>query len=890
MRKILFFLTFFYFLLISLPIFAVEPEKLYLNTNENRKIKIENVSRFILSEPNILSVEVSKDEINLKGLRNGQSTLYLWQNGKFSSYIVFVTYVQRNENNNGRNTSHRNLYKLVNPDSAYGIYSLSSSINFNNLKNQSYNNNIMYKFPVNEHDFTVFNNKFTLPKSEINFNANSFVQLSDFSLNKLTLQNLNANLTNNLFNLNVGDISSSGSSSVSQLRGFNFTLKNEKYQYNMFSGFDVEATSIYSNNNITDENKKIRDNFFTAGLSGSYKMNDIFSFSGGLSSRRNLFKSDLSTDKLMIGSSINLPNETLKNTDLTLQTGFQSDFYTYSFQISPSYKYKWSDINQSFGIGLSYSFSNEDFSYIGSPSRNYISLSSIFIHPSQLNLNTSVSYDSLINRKNAIAGLSKSFFNGIYNLYISDDYLVLDTYARNNIIFGNKINAFSIPFSLEYQYTSNITNKEKNLNNDVNSLKLNVNSLYFGPFNASLASQGAYSNWGTRKDLSLNFSSSINYDIQNFSTLTFNGNYNINIRDLSKNIRQDSFIIGLQTSFNIQPYHKFNINMNMGGNLFENVNRFNFMTNVVYTLEFGREYESLFATGDIKGIVYEDSNDNQIFDEGEKIVEKVKVFIDDDNSYITDKNGYTLKNLLQKSQYCLYIDESTLPAGYKVTSEYPIMTNLDSKVKEVNFAIRKQVIIKGHVYGNKSKTKSLEGIEIFLDNKESITTNSSGDFEFKTEVGEHTLMVAPPSIPLDYSVLKDEILKTVNIEKSDAEAEFIFFPRVNLIAKVYMTDSQKIKELAKNMTFKIKYKYEDISKEKIITTDENGSFALKGLEEGKLEIKFELMKKPFVININDSDMKTEFNLYQDNNIISNDENRKSSDAKLSFNNTKLDEL
>jgi len=37
-------------------------------------------------------------------------------------------------------------------------------------------------------------------------------------------------------------------------------------------------------------------------------------------------------------------------------------------------------------------------------------------------------------------------------------------------------------------------------------------------------------------------------------------------------------------------------------------------------------------------------------------------------------------------------------------------------------------------------------------------------------------------------------------------------------------------------------------------------------------------------------MKTEFNLYQDNNIISNDENRKSSDAKLSFNNTKLDEL
>jgi len=804
MYRLFFFILFLFFLTVSPPIFASEAENIVLGFEEEKKLTIEDVSKFILSDPNIIDVKISKNNVILKGLKYGETNLYLLQNGKLSTYLVSVRFFKKEQRYTIGTYSRQNLYQLVNPNASYGVYTLSSLINLNpssNLNSQSFSNNINYKIFLDEHNFDIFNNKFILPKSEINLNGSNVTQFSNFrTLNNLSFQNLGANFNNRLFNINLGDFSPSTSNSSSlvpsvssQLRGLNFLLKNESYQYNIFSGFEIQPVSIYNGSlsNFTEVTNK--DSVFVNGLSSFSRINDYLSLFGAYLSKKNFTNDVLSTDDLVISSLINLPESLLKNSSSQIQTSIATNFYSLSFQANPTYTYKWSDINQSLGIGGSFLYIPQDYSYIGAPSKTSISINSGFAHSSNLTLGSSVNLnmsDSNIDRKNIVVSLSKSFFDN--NFSISDNYLDVNNYNKNTITIEGNIKTFNIPFSINYQYTNNVSNILPLLNSVTNTFKFDLKQLNFDPFYSNLTSQIMYNHTGFGNGLNWNIASSISYNPTFFSKINFTGSYNFNISDLDKWVRNDLFLLNLQSSFDVAPYHKFYINMGISNNLFIPVaNKFTFSTNAGYTLEFGREYEKVYKNGDIKGVIYEDDNDNAVFDKGEKIVKSIKVFVDDNNSSIANENGYTIKDLYQKNDYSVYVDSKTLPRGYQVTTEYPMMVTLDSNVKEVNFGIRKQVIIKGYIYGSKLKRTLLSGIKVVLDNKESVTTDEGGDFEFKAEPGEHTISVIPTTIPINYSLLGEKIKKKVNLENGETEMDFVFLPVTVLKVNVYMIDLQK---------------------------------------------------------------------------------------------------
>ena len=228
--------------------------------------------------------------------------------------------------------------------------------------------------------------------------------------------------------------------------------------------------------------------------------------------------------------------------------------------------------------------------------------------------------------------------------------------------------------------------------------------------------------------------------------------------------------------------------------------------------------------------------------------------------------------MYQKNDYSVYVDSKTLPRGYQVTTEYPMMVTLDSNVKEVNFGIRKQVIIKGYIYGSKLKRTLLSGIKVVLDNKESVTTDEGGDFEFKAEPGEHTISVIPTTIPINYSLLGEKIKKKVNLENGETEMDFVFLPVTVLKVNVYMIDLQKKTTVfAKNSEVTYSYMKKDDNAElekKIGKTDNNGLLIIKDLEEGQLEFNSPLLRKPVIVNIGDKpeEMSIELELFKDNSV------------------------
>jgi len=112
-------------------------------------------------------------------------------------------------------------------------------------------------------------------------------------------------------------------------------------------------------------------------------------------------------------------------------------------------------------------------------------------------------------------------------------------------------------------------------------------------------------------------------------------------------------------------------------------------------------YLLLFEKGSISGIVWDDVNGNRVIDPGEKGVENVLVFLDadntgtftpDDKSGMTGPDGLYIIGRVRAGTNKLYLDSSTLPAGFAATTTQPhtVITTDDQVITDADHGIQNQ--------------------------------------------------------------------------------------------------------------------------------------------------------------------------------------------------------
>lgn len=825
---------------------VIENKTLNISPGKKTKIKLENVTNYIISNPDIAKVEIVNDEITITGLSlTGTTTVFFRQKNNpslipytiVSDYSVEIAEAEKKLTRPIVYKTDRNL--------STGLYSIDLNFINSNLKDVNYQTASHFL-------------SYTIPSEYGNLGLrgsflNRFANLN--SVENISLTNAELSYINRDFDVRLGSVVTKDPFLLhtsypidalypfnNNIRGLNFSGKGEKFNYSVYTGihrndftfYDGQAISILKKNNA-----EVSSDLYNLGAMSQfilpYKNLSVFAVANSnfeIDGKKNKYLN------LISGFNVDPIN------NLNINGSIGTNLSTLSFYLNSMYTYSWANDNKNNNtdlirltgtvksIGKGYNNNQESIN-------DYI-LATNISHRSGFNISGSYAISTLNNSINSDSinfSITKNLFGELINAYSSINFSSYKNPKQDNKMyqFGANINYY-LPLNLNYSlFQRNAVTGSIDQHQIRGSLRLFKNN--FADLNInSYYNKNIYSNVST--SLVGVYLGSV---LKIFDNISLNGTlgYVSDFGADNNKIRTDSISLNSRLGWNINRKNTVYLSIGYNNRFLPENNVYDINSALNYVYNFGASYEE--AKGTIKGYVFDDTNDNGTLDKEENIIPGVKIKIKEMENMST-VNGFSFKDL-NYGPYDVVIDEENLPKGYRLTSPANLPVYLDSDSSEVNFAISTQGVIKGIVYKNKYHSNSLEGIEITLDNNEKIVTGDNGLFIFKTHSGKHTLRIDPRKIPLGYT-LSDKLVKEIDLDK-EANVSFTFNPVITFTANVYTNKGMP----ASDVKFKVKYENDDESKEETIITDKSGTFTLRDLNEGTIQISAPELKEPIEIDI-----------------------------------------
>jgi hypothetical protein len=808
--------------LIVLPLRAEETEPVNIEYNEQNRFEPEGIEKFYIADPSVASGELNGGTLYLKGKSLRTTLLYVWIKKKVYVYNIRTV---KNKAVKKKTIAGRQVKRK--PDSVNGTYNIS---NVSNFGNRIYNQNkyFLQSFNLNVplDPFRGFNFKAGL----INRFNNNFSQLENFNI-----PNLQLSYYSPAFLLSLGDLSffSPGDLNLfsSSIKGIKVAGINKNNNYNIFSGFEQTSLNLYDINPKQQTN--LLDSYFVTGASGEthtpVKNLDVF---GSAISRIDL--QGIKTNYFNLVSGFKWwPTENFK-----LGASAGTNFYGIALTADSLYRYEWETTKDSLELNGNFKHYGNDYLRLNSGQRDIFSLRSNLHHSSGLNLSGSIAAsltDFELTGRTISLRAGKDFNYGSF--YVQGITTESADSIRNSLNIVNSFRSY-FPVTLKYNLLQNISRRDTAyINQLLGTIKLpdfySVNLFYSTA--ASL-----YSNMNRNQlSLSNNISARFNLSRDFYTSLSLSYNDIIPLDNPAD--WEDNLVGSLNTRWEFAPFHTISASLNYNSGTGSLLANQVLNSTISYNYNFGSEYINNF--GDIKGVVFEDLNNNGLFDKDEKIMPGVQVKVNNQEAVSTTE-GYVLKDV-DFGNIQVYVETETLPVGYKVTTTSPLLFNFSSKEKTADFGISKQRFVRGVLFGSKSRRTSLDNVELTLDDKQVTRTDISGAYSFTLEPGKHKITIDPTTIPNGYTLLEG-LVKEFQVSSEDSEINFIFKPQISLKGLAYNSETRKI---AANTVLKVKYIYQDTVKEERITTDERGNFILTDLEEGTIQISSPMLDKPIEVEI-----------------------------------------
>jgi hypothetical protein len=182
----------------------------------------------------------------------------------------------------------------------------------------------------------------------------------------------------------------------------------------------------------------------------------------------------------------------------------------------------------------------------------------------------------------------------------------------------------------------------------------------------------------------------------------------------------------------------------------------NFYSGLRYLWDTGLRWESV---GAIEGCVFKDLNSDGLRQRDEPPVEGVKIWLGKDKFEVTDIFGYYKFKKIKARKAFVNIDTTTIPSGFILTvpavQEAPIA---QARTVEVDFGIVSKTEISGVIFDDIDGTKQLgpnsvglKGIQVFLEDGNNATTDDFGRYMFKKlSLGKHRLNLDLKTVPTIY--------------------------------------------------------------------------------------------------------------------------------------------
>jgi hypothetical protein len=779
----------------------------------------------------------------ITGVNSGTTTLFLRQknnNGAMLSYLINASYFNEQEIKSRKAIQQQYIYK-TSKNSTTGIYSLRATSTFgpeNKTQYQIINHFLSYNLPVYDNGTLSFRSSFLNKLS--GFNTLENISLPSIELNyfgkdiEAIIGTVNSS---NPFLLESNSFIGALSTFRDNLKGLKFSQRTGPLSYSVYTGVQKSDFTFY-NREITGSTYNPGNNSIGAGASGEIALPfRNLTVSGVFNSN---FETEGKYDKtynLVGGFNVDPFN------NLNLNGSIGSNFSGLGYYLNSTYNYSWDkkNIHENL-VRISGTYKNLSRGYLSSKSeaQSDYNIGAFIKHEWGVALSGSYNLSTLSNNV-VFNGMNFSIGKGLFN---DDLYLFasanMNNYPKQQLKsdhydFGLNLRA-PLPISLNYEYLQNrsvkgsvnqhqVMSSVRLIRNETADLNLSGNYSRNIYVNTTTSAAGVYLN-GIYKGINgLNIGGNVGYVFDFGSSVTKSSS--------------GTLLLGTNIAWAINHANQLSVSAGYNNKLSDQSNNYGLNTSLTYTYNFGSSFEE--AKGAIRGVAFDDENDNGELDKGEKIIPGI-MFNLKENEESSGETGIVFKDLAYGS-YDVFLDTQSLPKGYRVTGASPLSVYVAADSIDANFPLSHQGIIKGMLYKNKDHSMGMEGIELSLDNQEKITTSDNGLFSFKTVTGKHTIRIEPKSIPLGY-VLTDTLSKEIDLD-TVADLDFTFNPVIRLTGHV----SNKSGLPASFISLKVKYETDDDTREETIQTDKDGKFVLKGLIAGTVEISSPLMPEPLLVEI-----------------------------------------
>jgi hypothetical protein len=854
---------FFLFIFIPLKGSASEAEKIELEVLKTKALTIKNISSFFIINPEIIKVERNGNSLLLTGTKTGSTLLHVRSGDEFLTFAVY-TYPSRKTvelmasmNNSSFKIRDKRKYD-------YGYYNVKAFALFSpntDVSSQNLFHNIYYSFPAWD--------------GNLSFKSNFLNNFSGWSdIKNISMGNFLLTYENKALTLNIGDIGGNYSplalSPLNNLQGINlYYVKDRNSRFHFFGGIEKEPVVFYRDNNFANflnnnqnssTGKTGKDNYnpdWLMGGSGYKQVSDELKISANYFSRVSF--SALENSKFNLSGGLNWNN--LKNIFINSQVA--TNFSGLAFSTDGTYRYDWTKTGEWAEARTNYLHYGPDYLSKSSGNFDTLSMNLRLRHLSDTIISGGFNYSySDLNINKSLQFQVIKNINDRYNFYAGASFS-----NSSNDTFLNRYSAgFNLNLFLPVNFTYNLING--NRYNSFYTHDLRISSYLFSSNKLKINLTSSLRFGNTLKDddfisRALNFNSGLSANVnilKNLSTSLSLG-YNLSEPEIGLNKRNNSLSVQLKNIIELSRNSRLNVDL--GFNFSDQNDNTRFFSSMGYQYSFGQAVQ--VPTGNISGVVFEDANNNSFFDLDEKVIPGIKIKVDD-NEIISGTEGYTFKDL-EYGSYDISLDKSSLPKTYRITTAPTERVIVNSDLKKINYGISNKVLVRGHVFGSKSKTFGLPDIKVFI-GSESTLTDVEGYFSLQVSPGKYVVQLDYKTLPSDYFLDDDDSL-TKNIEvdndKQVKDTEFIFKPFRNLSGALFFEkDIRKLlrfsKELA-NIDLKIEFFNRDEKKVKElnIKTDRMGGFILKDIEEGAIKIYTPLLKEPVIVEIPETsiDLKVE---------------------------------
>ncbi|MEK7432601.1 MAG: hypothetical protein AABZ74_05665 [Cyanobacteriota bacterium] len=819
-KIILFFFTLIYF---TLPSFAVEAINIKADLNGMVSLNKKGCTRSMVQKSFLASVKLVDDKVEINAKNIGSSYIYLWFGDRMEVYNLKVDMPKE--------VKIKSKSNILSQDSASskGKYSVSASESVSDKDG----------FKINTKRDLIHNFNYDTPFADGNLSLGSVIK-SNFAnyaeINNLDIQNMTLKYSNSRFSLNAGNIYSSNPDEKSTLRGLDFNynfnaLNNIKFYTGLSGNQEIALYSKEKNSNLDDKNK-----FLSIGLSNNYNPFEWFQLSSSFNT--NVYLNNFEKNYLA-----NVSYKIKPTNNISLLGNVKSNFEKLSLSNNLYYKQEFFNANNFWENVVSQNYESEKIIEAKNINNN-VSVMSKIKHESNTELISNYSYSS---NKQDISNnfnikLAKELQKNMWKVYGSYDIKNRNKETEKSYSLGSNANfkAF-LPLNLSYSHIGILEKEKLNIENlDVNyrvfanevfSLDL-VDNLNYN-FNLDNSAKNSFLN-------SVSLSSNTNFGDFSFGTSL---GYSKQIED---KINLDKIFFKLDSSINITPFNQIvfqsTVNKVINGALDIN-------SNISYNYTFGNTPQK---KGKINGVVFDDENNNGVFEKNEKIFPKVELSINNKIITTNDSGEYEMSDL-DFADYQITIKNNSLPKSYKPSISQENVS-LDKANHKVDFILSNKVAVKGYIYANKNKTKGVAGVQLNVDNIQSLTSDEDGYFAVKSIPGLHVFQVDYNTIPKNYT-MKTKATQKINVEEEkENTVEFILNP-IRVI-KGIIHKKNDLYSKVENVKIEVNHLLKDeVVKKEEVLSDEDGEFIISEFEGDSLEIKviggeqeilkFEIDENPF---------------------------------------------